>query len=282
MAADSIKKTVGVALGVCLVASVLVTGIYTVLKPIQLENKKIDKLKNILIAGGIEIKPGDDIEGMFNQRIEAQIIDLKKGVVKTAFSESEVSLKPENFDIKKVAKNPDFSSLIESKYDLASIKRVPNYAIVYVVKDQQKNIVSRIFPVYGKGLWSTMYGLIAFDKDLSKVLKFNFYEHGETPGLGGEVDNPEWKKLWPGKIAFDFNDKQNPVKLKVIKSKVTPTTPNKESKIDGLSGSTLTTNGIDRLIRFWLGDNSEPGQWGLVGYGPYIKNILKLNEGGQG
>ncbi len=282
MAVDSIKKTIGVALGVCLVSSILVTGIYTVLRPIQVENRKIDKLKNILKAGGVEITDGKSIEDLFKERIEAQIVDLKKGEVKKDFLEKEEILKPDKFDIKKIAKDTNFSSLIDAKNDIASIKRVPNYAIVYLVRDENKNITRRIFPVYGKGLWSTMYGLIAFDKNLTKIEGFNFYEHGETPGLGGEVDNPDWKKQWPGKIAFNFSDKNNPLKIEVIKSKVNKNTPNKESKIDGLSGSTLTTNGINRLIRFWLGDNNEPGNWGKVGYGPYIKKLLSINNGGQG
>lgn len=282
MAADSIKKTIGVALGVCLVSSILVTGIYIILRPMHLENKNLDKLKNILKAGGIEIKGTENIEELFKERIEAQIIDLKKGDVKSEFSEKEIELKPENFDIKKISKNPDFSSLIESKNDLASIKRVPNYGIIYIVKDENKNIVRRIFPVYGKGLWSTMYGLIAFNKDLSKIEQFNFYEHGETPGLGGEVDNPDWKKIWTGKIAFDFKNEKNPLKISVIKSKVTENTVDKEYKVDGLAGSTLTTVGIHRLVRFWLGDNNEEDNWGNVGFGPYIKKILKKSKGGQG
>ena len=281
MAADSIKKTLGVALGVCLVASILVTGTYTVLKPIQIENRKIDKLKNILKAGGIEITEGKKIEDLFKERIEPKIVDLKKGEIKKDFSDKEEILKPENFDIKQIAKDSEFSSLIDSKNDLASIKRTPNYAIVYLVKDKNNNITRRIFPVYGKGLWSTMYGLIAFNKDLTKIEKFNFYEHGETPGLGGEVDNPLWKKLWPGKLAFDFSDNKITLKLEVIKSRVNNNTPDKDYKIDGLSGSTLTTNGINKLIRFWLGDNGNKDNWGEVGYGPYIKNIRK-NEGGQG
>jgi len=282
MATDSIKKTIGVALAICLVSSVLVTGVYIILKPIQLENRKIDKLKNILTAGGVEIKEGENVEELFKKRIETQIINLKTGELKKEFSEDETILRPENFDIKKVASNSKFSAIIDANSDLASIKRVPNYAIIYLVKDEKGEIVRRIFPVYGKGLWSTMYGLIAFNKDMSKIEKFNFYEHGETPGLGGEVDNPDWKRKWVGKLAFDFSDIKSPLKLKVIKAKVNDKTPGKEYKIDGLSGSTLTTKGVDRLVRFWLGESKEVGKWGTVGYGPYIKKILNLNRGGQG
>jgi Na+-transporting NADH:ubiquinone oxidoreductase subunit C len=279
MASDSIKKTIGVALAVCLVSSILVTGVFVILKPIQIENRKIDKLKNILNAGGIKFSEDDNIEELFKKRIEPQIIDLKKGKVKKNFSDEETILKPENFDIKRVARDVKFSSLIDAKNDLASIKRVPNYAIIYLVKDKNNNILRRIFPIYGKGLWSTMYGLIAFNKDMSKIEMFNFYEHGETPGLGGEVDNPDWKAKWQGKNAFDFSNFKAPLKLQVIKAKVNDKTPNKNYKIDGLSGSTLTTKGVDRLVRFWLGENKEPDKWGTVGYGRYIKNILNINKG---
>ncbi len=53
----------------------------------------------------------------------------------------------------------------------------------------------------GYGLWSTLYGFIAHEGDLETVADLGFYAHGETPGLGGEVGNPKWKGLWPGRAA---------------------------------------------------------------------------------
>jgi len=132
--------------------------------------------------------------------------------------------------------------------------------VIYKVLDDGE-ISKLILPIYGKGLWSTMYGFIALDRDLCTIKGFTFYEHGETPGLGGEVDNPRWKKSWLGKQAFDENGN---CRIHVIKGKVDMNDTNAIYKVDGLSGSTLTTRGVDQTVRFWLGD------WG---YKPFLDKM---------
>jgi Na+-transporting NADH:ubiquinone oxidoreductase subunit C len=104
------------------------------------------------------------------------------------------------------------------------------------------------------------YGLALAD-DLKTVKGFTFYEHAETPGLGGEVDNERWKKSWNGKQAFDT---EGNLKLRVIKGIVDISRPEAQHQIDGLSGATLTSRGVDNLVSFWLGEN---------GYGPLLKRL---------
>jgi len=279
MATDSIKKTIGVAIGVCLVCSILVSLAFVQLKPIQDKNKELDKLKNILQAGGIKADGNADIKAVYEKNIEPVIIDLKSGDVVTDPAEK---IKPENFDIEALAKDPEYSSTIPSDIDIADIKRHPDKMIVYNVKDPDGSgeIVKRIFPLYGRGLWSTMYGLLALDKDMSTIKGFTFYKHEETPGLGGEVDNPKWKALWKDKKAFDISGDKIDLKIKVIKGQVVKGRPESGSQIDGLSGSTLTTRGVNNLVRFWLGYNGK--EWGSTGYGPYIKKLVdNLKESGN-
>ena len=279
MATDSIKKTIGVAIGVCLVCSILVSLAFVQLKPIQDKNKELDKLKNIIQAGGIEADGNADIKAVYEKNIEPVIIDLKSGEIVT---DPEDRIKPENFDIEALAKDPEYSSTIPSDIDIADIKRHPDKMIVYNVKnpDGSGEIVKRIFPLYGRGLWSTMYGLLALDKDMSTIKGFTFYKHEETPGLGGEVDNPKWKASWKDKIAFDISGDKVDIKIEVIKGLVVKGRPEAESQIDGLSGSTLTTRGINNLVRFWLGFDGK--EWGSTGYGPYIKKLIdNLKESGN-
>ena len=109
-----------------------------------------------------------------------------------------------------------------------------------------------ILPVHGKGLWSTLYGYLALDSDLTTINGFAFYEHGETPGLGGEVDNPRWKAQWIGKKAFD---QEGNIKIKVLKGKVNPKSSDLQHEIDGLAGATITARGVDSLLRYWLGES---------------------------
>ena len=134
---------------------------------------------------------------------------------------------------------------------------------IYEVVDKDDHVTKLILPVYGKGLWSTMYGFLAIGNDLITIEGITFYEHGETPGLGGEIDNPRWKAIWKGKKAFD--DKGNVI-IEVIKGIVDRTSPSSDHQIDGLSGSTLTTRGVDYTIKYWLGEE---------GYGPYIDQLRK-------
>jgi len=149
---------------------------------------------------------------------------------------------------------------------MAGIKLHSLYQDVYLVKDGDQ-LQQVILPVYGKGLWSTMYGFISLDADLSTVIGFAFYEHGETPGLGGEIDNPAWKGLWPGKRIYD---EAGNIRIEVLKGAVDRQSPDAVYQVDGLSGATLTARGVSNLLQYWMGSN---------GYRPLLENLKK--EGAQ-
>lgn len=261
MQSDSIKKILTVAVGVCLVCAVLVSTVTVSLKSKQEINKKLDKLKNILVAGDL-FTTEKEIEKNYNSFIKNVILELETGKELDINSIEDI-LKPENFDIKKLANSSKYGKKIDSKKDLANIKIMPKIMNIFEVVVNGK-IEKYIFPIYGKGLWSTMYGFIALDKNLKEVKGITFYEHGETPGLGGEIENPNWQKIWQGKQVFSSLGE---VELTVIKGVVDKNSDKANFLIDGLSGSTLTTRGVDNTIKFWLGEN---------GYGPFIK----LKKGG--
>ena len=112
-----------------------------------------------------------------------------------------------------------------------------------------------IFPVVGKGLWSTLKGFAAVDASGEKVVGLTFYSHGETPGLGGEIDSVKFKSDWASqKVIY----KDNKVALKVAKG----VAKDKTYEVDGLSGATLTGNGVSDMMEFWFGD---------YGYKKYLK-----------
>lgn len=262
MSNDSIKNIIGVALGVCLVCSILVATAAVVLKPKQVANQILEKRKNVLIAGDL-MKKGEqvDVDELFSKNILPALIELKTGG-QLPKEKMIGDLSPEKFDINKISKEPSTSQKIPADKDRANIRRAPLYMMVFFVKDGAG--YSRIIlPVYGAGLWSTMYGFIALDRDLKTVKGFTIYEHGETPGLGGEIENPQWQKLWKGKMAFD--DKGQ-LSLKIIKG-VAPV--NSTTEIDGLSGATLTTRGVDNMIAYWFGPD---------GYGPFLSKLRAKKE----
>lgn len=264
MSNDSLKNIIGVALGVCLVCSILVAAATVALKSRQEANQRLEKLRNILLAGDL-IKKGEkkDVEAIFAEEIKPALIDLKTG---EQLPEEKMTgnLSPEKFDVKVTAKEPATSRRIPAADDQANIKRMPVVMLVYFVKEGD-GFSKVILPVYGSGLWSTIYGFLALDMDLKTVRGFTVYEHGETPGLGGEVENPRWQATWKGKTAFDD---QGQMKLRVIKGKASP---GSTTEIDGLSGATLTTRGVNNFIHFWFGTE---------GYGPFLAK-LRTKQGSQ-
>lgn len=254
---ETVAGTLLVAIVVCLVCSALVAGAAVALRPAQQANALLDKQRNILTIAGIgeAEMTASQVRSIFGERIEARLVDLETG----SYSDAQ---DPLTFDHVASAKVPTLSDSVASADDIASIKRRERYATVYVVETDGQ-LDTMILPVRGYGLWSTLYGFIALKGDLNTVTGFGFYEHGETPGLGGEVDNPRWKALWPGKQVFNANGQ---VALDIVKGNVDPNSPAAKHQIDGLAGSTLTSNGVERLVQFWLGDN---------GFGQFISNLRK-------
>jgi|TARA_R110001592_G_scaffold57304_2_gene174225 Na+-transporting NADH:ubiquinone oxidoreductase subunit C len=239
---DSFGRTLFVVVGLCLVCSVLVSTAAVVLKPIQQENKLLDKQKYILEAASlINTKEGKvtkkEILSKYEQYVDARLVDLKTG----EFVEGNANL----YDQRKASRDTDTSSVPEN--DIASIKRVADTAVVYLVHNDEGKLTSVILPIHGYGLWSTMYALLALEADLNTVQGLVYYDQGETPGLGGEVENPKWKALWKGKKLFD---EQGNLAISVTKN---PTVASSVHGVDALSGATLTSNGVQHSLTFWLG-----------------------------
>lgn len=247
---DSIQRTIMVAVLLCLVCSIIVSGAAVSLKPMQVKNKLEDKRKNILAAAGLLV-PGKSIDEQF-QQVTTRIVNLETGAYATETELDELSAAGypvEKFDQKKLSKDPKFSEKLEGGADLASIKRQENFAAVYLV--EKDGAVDRIIlPVHGYGLWSTLYGFVALEANAETIAGLGFYAHGETPGLGGEIDNPSWKALWQGKHIYNAS---GDLAIDVIKGKVDPASSKAINQVDGLSGATLTSKGVANLMQFWLG-----------------------------
>ena len=252
---ESTTRTLIVALVVCLVCSVFVAGAAVALRPIQTENRLLDKQRSILAIAGLgdSSMSSEQVKKMFDERIQARLVNLDTGKFSDAHD-------PVTFDPLASSKDPALSKELAGKDDIASIKRRERYSTVYVV-EHDGQLDTLIIPVRGYGLWSTMHGFIAVKGDLNTVAGFGFYEHGETPGLGGEIDNPKWRALWNDKHLFDNNDK---VAIRVVKGNVDESSPTADHQVDGLAGATLTSYGVTHLLQFWLGEN---------GFGSFIEHL---------
>ncbi|MDQ7090388.1 MAG: Na(+)-translocating NADH-quinone reductase subunit C [Methylococcales bacterium] len=255
---ESLKKTIAVALALCFVCAILVSISAVALKPLQVENKAMDMKKNILDVAGL-LTENANIHQAFAEKIEAKLVNMETG-------EYVEDLDVITYDQRKAAKNPAQNTLIPKDKDLASIKVKAKIAKVYLVKEGDA-IKSIILPVHGYGLWSTMYGFLALDADGQTVQSINFYDQAETPGLGGEVVNPNWRALWSGKQVYS---ESGDVALKLIKGVVDNTKDGSEFQVDGLAGATLTSTGVSNLIKYWMSNE---------GFATYLDKIRPECEG---
>ncbi|ASJ73860.1 Na(+)-translocating NADH-quinone reductase subunit C [Granulosicoccus antarcticus] len=248
---DSTKKTLAVALIMCLACSIVVAGAAVMLRPMQESNAALDRKRNILAVAGL-LQPGEDIEAAF-ANVTRRMVDLDNG----EFTD-EVS--GESYDQYVAARDPAMSVAISSEDDLAGIGRRARYAEIYLVGTED-DFTQIILPVHGLGLWSTLYGFVSLDTDLKTIEGLKFYDQKETPGLGGEVDNPNWQAKWKGKLAYD---ETGDVRIQVIKGVVDSSSANADYQVDGLAGATLTSRGVSQLLRYWLDEQ---------GFGKFLDNL---------
>ncbi len=288
---NSISNTFITATAVCLVCSFLVAGAAVVLKPLQDQNKKRDIMSNIITVAGFEdrdLEAAGSIEACFDKEnesrkgyIEDVLVDLETGSTEVGIEKARAFLEMgddvedseviQAYDQAKAAisskagddKELLFARDLGKEIDIAALKKIEQVAHVYLLRNKEDQIVKYIFPVRGKGLWSVLYGFMAVEPDLQTISGLTYYSHGETPGLGGEVDNPSWKQQWtlnedkPKKNKQIF-DEEGKVEIAVIKGKAS--TP---YQVDGLAGATITSNGVTNMLQFWFGPE---------GFGPYIEN----------
>ena len=227
----------------CIACAIIVSVTAVSVRPEQNLNIENEKKIKILAAAGIET---DKVDEEFS-RIKTVFVDFE--------TDKLVTIDPA-YDHIKAASNPNLSTVIPKADDIAVLKRRENIGTIYVWVDEKNAIEKLVLPIRGYGLWGTLYGYLSLDSDLNTVRGIEYYDHKETPGLGGEVDNPNWKSDWYGKRIYNDDGR---VALYVTKG-----ASSTDYEIDGISGATLTTNGVSNMIKYWLGDN---------GYGPIIKNL---------
>jgi Na+-transporting NADH:ubiquinone oxidoreductase subunit C len=249
MSNEDPRKVVAVALALCLVCSVAVSAAAVLLRPLQERNEALALKREILEVAGL-YRPGEKVDVLFAQ-VEARIVDLATG-------EYAADIDPATFDQRKAARDPVLGVPVPPGQDVASIKRRARFAPVYLVREGDRPDLI-ILPVHGYGLWSTMYGLLALEGDGRTIAGLSFYEHAETAGLGSEITNPRWLGQWEGKSAVD--DRGVP-RIRVVKGGAAAA--DARYQVDGLSGATLTGNGVTNLMHYWLSER---------GFGPFLERI---------
>ena len=210
------RYTLLFAMAITIVASILLASAATLLKPYQVRNEALDVKKNILMAATlIDVKTkkysSNDIESIYDENIVSSVVNTSGHLLES----------------KKVTD-------IDPKVDLDLLPVFRN-----VIDGETR---AYILPISGKGLWSTIYGYIALEPDMNTVKGITFYKHGETPGLGGEIEKSFFTDNFKGKKIFSG---QELVSINIAKGKaINPG----EHTVDGISGSTLTCVGVQNFI----------------------------------
>jgi Na+-transporting NADH:ubiquinone oxidoreductase subunit C len=245
---------IGFSTLVCVVCALFVSTAEVSLRPLRERNIRMDRQKNILAVAGLmqpgEALDGDEIERRFEGFIRPVLIDLASG-------EENTTMDPKQFDQRAASRDPSRSS--KAPPNPSKVLRVPDQALIYeVAKDGELDSI--IIPIQGYGLWSVLYGYLALAPDIRTIRGITYYDQKETAGLGGEVENPNWKAKWVGRKAFDERGR---VKIAVAKGPAGP--PETDPyRVDGLSGATITSRGVTNMLQFWLGKQ---------GFGPYLTRL---------
>lgn len=253
---NSIKKTLIVAFSLCVVCSVVVSSAAVVLKPKQVQNQELDRKSNILQVTQL-YRPGDDVEEKYAELITPRVVNLETG-------EYSDDLDPNSYDQFAAANDPATSRTLSGDQDIAGIGRQEKFSTVYLVGDPD-DPDQIVMPIRGQGLWGLMEGFLSVRGDGNTIVGLSYYDQSETPGLGGEVDNPRWKAQWDGKKIYEGGDYQDP-RIQLVKGGASD-----EYEVDALSGASLTSRGVTNMLRFWLSDQ---------GYAPYLARFHDDSQGG--
>jgi Na+-transporting NADH:ubiquinone oxidoreductase subunit C len=250
---ESATRAIVITLLVCTVCSALIATTVSVLRPYRDKNRALQQTARIQEM--IATVPGleDVVDALASDQLESRLVELATG----AYIDDAAD---ERFDPRKAARDPETSLALPRERDLAGIGRRANHATVFLVSEGDE-LRLLVLPVYGAGYISTLYGYLALDTDLNTIRGLSFYEHGETPGLGSEIENPRWREQWSGKW---LRDPSGELRIEVAPGPAPSRDEDARYQVDAISGATRTSRGVTNLLRFWLGPD---------GFGPYLQRL---------
>lgn len=220
MNTDKNSYTIIYATVMSVVAAVLLAGASVLLSEQQAENKRIDKMEQILRAIGQKADQKSQVAQLYAQSIKESAVLDASGQVKESYTGDQLAS----------SKDRVFNKALEAgEYPLykAEVDGKPYY----------------IIPLNGAGLWGPIWGYIAVDaQDGSTVLGIDLGNQGETPGLGAEMSTEPFMSLFKGKQLFDGETFRGIAIIKPGSAQITV------HNVDGLSGGTITSNGIHDML----------------------------------
>lgn len=229
----------------CVLCFAAVAAWFLLIKSNNAQPTSQQQVAAILQAAGLTSGKEDEgaLNALFEQRVVVRRVNLDSGALLPVASGQEAQQSCVNLA-------PD--------QDPAQVHQRCSIADVYLVKNNHHEIQQIILPIAGKGAKSMMHAFIALETDGRTVKNLYYYEQNETPLLGARVEDPQWLSQWPGKKLL--NDEAQPA-LKVVQERAGA---HDDYTVDGITGATMTSSGVEKSINFWMGDR---------GYGHFLQRI---------
>ncbi len=224
---ESIPRTMLIAACVAIVCSAMVTTAVNYLRPRQAAFAAIERNRVIAIASGAPETASDQALISAFLRLRAEVVDLDTG--------------------------EPVEHLDGHMYDHWLSASSTNPRLVPVYSEFIDGHLNRlILPVHGQGMWSRIQGYITLQRDLNTIASLVIYQHGETPGIGDKIEDGEWLSAWAGKKILDTEDRlqidvSNDLKVEQV------------YRVDGITGATVTSNAVGKLVRKRLGPDGYQG-----------------------
>lgn len=235
-------QTYRFVLTLSLTAALLLSLTATSLKEQQDYNVEVDRKKNVLKCAGVDVSTlnSADVIKTYKDVIVEKVLTETGDFVEISHNDLENSENKSSGQISYNSGGKNYLPLFEYQVD--------------------GNLNAYIVPISGKGLWSTLYGYFALGEDLNTVKGITFYKHGETPGLGGEIEKKWFQDNFLNKKIFNENGDL----VSIIVAKGPASGKNLEHKVDGMSGATMTGTGLTNFLKA-----------DLERYLPFIKTQVK-------
>lgn len=224
-----------------IVVGVVLSVVYQALRPMQEENIANDTRRQILAAARIVPQSGQSVPELFNQHVTKSFIVNAEG--------QQIDQNINAFDVKVKLE----------------VKKPAAERLLPVYECQTDNGVKYILPVYGAGLWGPIWGYIAFDSNGDTIYGAYFGHEGETPGLGAEIEKPNFQNQFDGKNVFASDGQFTSVAVVKVGKE-----PQGQAWVHAVSGGTITSQGVQKM----LFDSLEP-------YQAFLKSLTSTAQNGN-
>lgn len=254
---ESRLRTIAFAAGVAFVCSLMVSTAAHFLRPVALAYEAMDLNRAVLDAAGLLALDADaDDRAVVSAFLDFQtrVVDLDAGEFSTAVDAGGSAFRA-------AIEDPTRLVPIPAAFDTAGLSTRPRFAPVYLLLDRDR-IELIVLPVYARGMWSTIHGVVALESDFSTIAGVAFYAHGETPGIGDRIEAAGWRSAWRGRRLYDENGE---FQFRIGRDAAIQSP---EHGVDSITGATVTVNAVGSAIRYWFSEH---------GYAPFLR---RLREGG--